>query len=979
MNKIKQHGVNPLKKRPASLLGSAMAAIACLPTLALGGNECGVGPTVVCNGTGNPYADGINYTGANNNVTLAAGTVVDTTGGNPLGAHSDTTVGIGLGVPSVTTAGNASLTVEAGARVIIAQDNTYGLVIRGSSGDSTGTLVNNGSVSMQGTGGRAIYVFTNGDASVTNGASGVLSGSAAFGIFAQDAGVDHAVSVVNDGEINLTADGSTGIRAVATGAAGSASVIQNGTVSAGAGGIGVEVRLGTTAASTGTFVNTGTITGGTGVSFSQGQGTMTATNTGSIIGTDATSSGLLVGSGVANITNAGLISGNTGVTLQTDNNSLTNSGTITGTGGTAVAVAGNNNAVTLTDGSVLNGGAVSTGTGNSLQLQGSGFVSGDLSGFSSLDVSGSLWQVGGDVSTTSGSLSISSGTLQIGTGGTTGSITGDVINNGTLAFNRFDDITYSGVISGTGGLSQIGLGTTTLTGANVYSGETRVSAGRLAAGNAGAFSSSSTYAIDAGGVLDLNGFSHALNSVTNAGEIRIGDSANATFTTNNYVGNGGVIALSTYLGADGSASDRIVIDGGTATGSTTLSITNVGGPGALTTANGIQIVEAINGATTSADAFRLNAPVVAGAFEYSLYRGGLNAGMNDQDWFLRSIDTSSAGGPGNQALSASAQTVRAYSSQLGTYALSTLGSLQQRKGHSIWLNGSADGAEKGSRSEASPAGSWGRVAGEYGSYDPKKGSPYTQHIGFMQLGYENTALQNEHGVLNAGLYATMGTSHVNVDVTRDSASGEKRSGKITTTGYGVGASATWLEENGLYADAVGQLTWYDSKLSSKTGGGNKGWSSVMSLEVGQRLDAGSDWTVVPQAQLAWTHVDFDSFSDEHGARIVQAKNDSLKGRVGVQFEPPVSWYSDNSQNNPVKLYGIANLSYDILSGSEVDVAKVRLDQNNRRLWGELGAGGSVVRKDNWSASGEISCAEAIGAGRSHNHAFKGTISVSSAW
>ena len=219
MNKVKQYGVNPLKKRPASLLGSAMAAIACLPTLALGGNECGVGPTVVCNGTGNPYADGINYTGANNNVTLAAGTVVDTTGGNPLGAHSDTTVGIGLGVPSVTTAGNASLTVEAGARVIIAQDNTYGLVIRGSSGGSTGTLVNNGSVSMQGTGGRAIYVFTNGDASVTNGASGVLSGSAAFGIFAQDAGVDHAVSVVNDGEINLTADGSTGIRAVATGAA----------------------------------------------------------------------------------------------------------------------------------------------------------------------------------------------------------------------------------------------------------------------------------------------------------------------------------------------------------------------------------------------------------------------------------------------------------------------------------------------------------------------------------------------------------------------------------------------------------------------------------------------------------------------------------------------------------------------------------------------------------------------------------------
>ena len=43
-----------------------------------------------------------------------------------------------------------------------------------------------------------------------------------------------------------------------------------------------------------------------------------------------------------------------------------------------------------------------------------------------------------------------------------------------------------------------------------------------------------------------------------------------TLTVNNYVGEGGQIRLNTYLAGDGSPSDRLVIDGGTATGTTGL-------------------------------------------------------------------------------------------------------------------------------------------------------------------------------------------------------------------------------------------------------------------------------------------------------------------------------------------------------------------------------------------------------------------------
>jgi outer membrane autotransporter protein len=96
-----------------------------------------------------------------------------------------------------------------------------------------------------------------------------------------------------------------------------------------------------------------------------------------------------------------------------------------------------------------------------------------------------------------------------------------------------------------------------------------------------------------------------------------------TLTTKSYVGSGGgAIVLNTFLGADHSPTDRLVIDGGAATGSTILRIVGAGGTGVLTTANGIKVVDAINGATTSSAAFTLGNRVAAGAYEYALFYGG---------------------------------------------------------------------------------------------------------------------------------------------------------------------------------------------------------------------------------------------------------------------------------------------------------------------------------------------------------------------
>ena len=66
-----------------------------------------------------------------------------------------------------------------------------------------------------------------------------------------------------------------------------------------------------------------------------------------------------------------------------------------------------------------------------------------------------------------------------------------------------------------------------------------------------------------------------------------------------------------------------------------MHVTNVGGVGAETT-NGIQVVNAVSGATTAPGAFALPAGELrAGAFDYDLLRGGIS-GTSPNDWFLRS-------------------------------------------------------------------------------------------------------------------------------------------------------------------------------------------------------------------------------------------------------------------------------------------------------------------------------------------------------
>src|SRR3546814_649283 len=224
-------------------------------------------------------------------------------------------------------------------------------------------------------------------------------------------------------------------------------ISNDGNLGAGAGGLSFNG---------GTLQTTATMSSGRAVSL-VGAGTFLTD-----AGTTLTVSGLISGAGTLAKAGAGTL------TLTGDNNH---------TGGTTITAGtlqrGNGGTTGGISGDVANNATLAFNRSNGLTFDGL------ISGIGSVNKLGAGTVIFSADNSYTGITTIAAGVLQLGGGGTTGSIAGNVVNNAALAFNRSDENSYSGVISGTGILNQIGTGTTILYAANSYAGATNVNAGTL--------------------------------------------------------------------------------------------------------------------------------------------------------------------------------------------------------------------------------------------------------------------------------------------------------------------------------------------------------------------------------------------------------------------------------------------------------------------------------------------------------------------
>jgi outer membrane autotransporter protein len=192
-----------------------------------------------------------------------------------------------------------------------------------------------------------------------------------------------------------------------------------------------------------------------------------------------------------------------------------------------------------------------------------------------------------------------------------------------------------------------------------------------------------------------------------------------------------------------------------------------------------------------------------------------------------------------------------------------------------------------------------------------------QKLGTLSTGESETSgfKQNVHSVQvgadaavtdNLRLGGFVGRSQASVDFNGDYGDGKVRSNS-------VGLYAAYLADNGIYVDNIVKY----SRLHANSDHTEKRHYNAytISSELGKRFSLASDWTITPQAQLAWTHISSqgneDSLSSVYsriGLRV--AKGFALSN--GWNLQPYAEVNAITSKNRSSKIH-YANSALDVAS------------------------------------------------------------------
>ncbi|WP_052420837.1 autotransporter family protein [Paraburkholderia ferrariae] len=852
--------------------------------------------------TSGQYAYGLYNIGTNSNLS-ASGTVVLTSGNASAGAYNQAGGLMTLDGVSISTTGAKAPGVLIGSQGVIGDGSTSDTtVISGSSvttlGDSSAGLLASDNATLKVT-----------DVNVNTAGAGSFGVESIFG----------AQTAIQGGTIKTLGDAASALLVAGMPATSSDSGTNAPTI----------VASGLQASTSGAAAPAAYLTGGASLSFSNGMLSASGAGSDALYATffDTTAPA------IANISDSTLVSAQADGLLA-DNATL--NATLTGS-----TVSAGANALEAINGGVLNVVADASTLTGATNADSSSTLNATLQ-------NGSVWNVPGASNLTT--LTLDNGTIhflspaQINAGSAVLAAGG-----GTFDTNGFD-AALDAALSGSGSLTKVGNGVLTLAGSGSYLGATNVNEGTLQAGAADVFSSASSFNVNPGAMLDLNGFGQTVGGLANGGTIRFGQTAGTTLNVaGDYVGNGGLLAMNTALGDSSSVTDLLHVAGSTS-GSTGVQVTNTGGLGAQTTGDGIKLVQ-VDGASNGQ--FTQAGTVQAGAYEYTLYKGGVGADASSGNWYLRSTleeappsppqgpDGDGGSSPPVTNVLPPADAPVAYrpatvgyvmTPQLdANYGFATLGRLDQRVGD-------VPGAER--QSGSNTHGVWGRVYAWNAQSDALDRFSADTRSAFVQFGNDWTlSAPATGGSAHAGITATFGNASATFsDLLRGDAGRDTATGSVETQVQALGGYFTRYLANGLYSDSVAQVSHYHNRYDDNGGNtpGQGGYSLAISEEVGRPFQIASlPLAIEPQAQLAWQYMHLNAFSDNVSA-ISSTVSNALRGRIG--FRMFTDAMANASSTSTIRPYVSANVLHDFLAPGQTTVGESPFNVNFARSWMEVGLG-----------------------------------------
>ena len=360
---------------------------------------------------------------------------------------------------------------------------------------------------------------------------------------------------------------------------------------------------------------------------------------------------------------------------------------------------------------------------------------------------------------------------------------------------------------------------------------------------------------------------------------------NAPYTTLTITGNlngSGTFNLNTNIAEN--KSDKIVVKG-TAEGNHKIGVTNQG----ANVANGKVTLVETNGGNAAFSLTNPNNRVDLGAYQYFLTKEGNNWVLAHSQKVLDS--TSPAESSNNVATNTESSNSTVPNSSVGTSnsAATTFSSLPStpllsdfanvqvslRQAQLLLVEDDLSGIHQrlGEVKNGEKGNVWIRNVNSRQklaalSTGERETSGFKQNVHSLQVGADTAVTDN----LRVGGF--VGRSQANVDF-----NGYYGDGKVRSSS--VGLYAAYLADNGIYADNIVKY----SRLHANSDHTEKRHYNAytISSELGKRFSLANDWTITPQAQLAWTHI--SSQENEDSLSSVYSREDSLSSvysRIGLR-------------------------------------------------------------------------------------------------
>lgn len=491
-------------------------------------------------------------------------------------------------------------------------------------------------------------------------------------------------------------------------------------------------------------------------------------------------------------------------------------------------------------------------------------------------------------------------------------------------------------------------------------------------------------------------------AVNNSGTIDLTNNGSSTADSmiimGNYTGSGGILKLQTVLGGDSSPSDRLIISGGEASGSTQIQLTTLTSQGAYTSVNGIELVSTINSGTTTLNAFSLqNGAISAGAYEYVLFRGGVTPG-NENNWYLRNqliapsltselpekpeqpeypgepepvpVPQPAPGSPILPAMQPGEAAIPLYRPETPLYSavvpvvlsmgIQTVSTFHERQGAQLLLT----------QNNNYPA-LWSRTWGIHHeqNWSGETHPSFEGNIRGIQIGQDVWSNKTDSGQRDhLGLFYSFSRARGDVDGLIMGFNA-RRAGKITMNGNSLGGYWTHLLKNNAYLDMVGIYTWLDGSVRSVRGlGGNsKGRVFTGSLETGYPFKVSKKWSLEPQIQFIGQHISIDAINDNISAIRWQDGN-RYTGRLGTRL---------SGDYDGIEPYLKANLWHDFLQTDNVRIGNDHINTRYKSTRLELGAGFTAQLSRSTNLYMALSRTENLD--RQHQESYSGNVGIRVAW